>query len=335
MKTKLISVFFVLFFLCLFSPITSMAVESPNESDTTKIEISDSFDVTKVEEDLVPILEDKLEKHKEKLPKINNYSSNKVKQIINNYSEFDSLSSQGKVLEGPNEPIVKKSNEVINLNLSPLATDNRVKITNTTTNPHNAMAHVVYSSPNGDWYTCSGTFLDEDTVITAAHCVYNTYTNQFNQFWYVYPGQNGSANPYGGWASASAYVTLGWVDAAPTEPGIVYFTDVQHDFAVIKLDTTHSHNLSVSSNSSFGDSITSYGYPGDKATSSGYYLYKSTGSILDIEYDALVHSTYVTGGMSGGPILKNNNVISVNSTASWGPQLTSTHIDLINQWKNN
>ena len=258
-----------------------------------------------------------------------------MSQITNNNNEYDSLSSQGILIEAPSNAIANSSRKNIDINFNALSTDNRVKITNTTTDPHNAMAHIVYNTPDGEWYTCSGTFLDKDTVITAAHCVYNTYTNQFNQFWYVFPGQNGANSPYGGWASTSSYVTLGWISASPSVPGTIYFSDVQHDFAVIKLNSTHPHNLSVSPDSFYRYAIISYGYPADKSTSSGYYLYRTSGLIIQIDFDALVHTSYVTGGMSGGPILKNNNIISVNSTSSWGPKFTSTHIDLINLWKDN
>jgi hypothetical protein len=72
----------------------------------------------------------------------------------------------------------------------------------------------------------------------------------------------------------------------------------------------------------------------DKGTGTGYYyLYRTAGTIYDVAYNAIIHNSYVTGGMSGGPILRSGSIISVNSTMSWGAKFGSTHINTINDWK--
>ncbi|MDX8045316.1 trypsin-like peptidase domain-containing protein [Gracilibacillus sp. S3-1-1] len=326
-KKSLLMLLLSLVFACMLP----VAVGATTPTD----EAYDSVGQTELDEEQVPQFEEKYEEDKDKLPEVIDYDSSTLEELTEEHSEFTSVSSQGDLLDGPATVIEKNFDDTLNSIGETMATDNRVRINNTTSSPYNAMAHIVYASSDGNWFTCSGTFLDSNTVLTAAHCVYDNYANEYYQLWYVYPGADGANQPYGGYSSTDAYTTLGWMNSQAPQPGSIYFSDVQHDYAVIKVNSNHSHTLPVSSSSYRGDSILAHGYPAELADANGYYLFRSEGAISDVTSDTLVHTSYITGGMSGGPILNNNNIISVNSTSSWGPQLTPSHVQVINQWRAN
>jgi glutamyl endopeptidase len=69
---------------------------------------------------------------------------------------------------------------------SVIGTDNRYRITNTTSYPYRAITHIT-SSIGG----CTGWLIDPDTVVTAGHCLHNgSWASNVR----VYPGRNGSSH---------------------------------------------------------------------------------------------------------------------------------------------
>lgn len=171
------------------------------------------------------------------------------------------------------------------------------------------------------WY-----YIDKNTVLTAAHCLYDTYNNVWYKFAYIYPARNGEDNyPYGWVYSTNFYVNSSWINAEPADASSVYYKDVQNDWGIINLNSNHYYHLNFSTTAAVGDGDYAAGYPADKGT---YYLYRSLGKITSISGGAIVHSSYVTGGMSGGPIYYTKNgvlgAISINSTHNWGLYINST-----------
>ncbi|SFD40197.1 V8-like Glu-specific endopeptidase [Bacillus sp. OV194] len=324
------------FLLCLFivAPLLTPLKAAPLQQEKlgSPSQLYDNIDIRKLEKDKVSRLNEKLKSAK--LKPVKEFSASERNKIKNMKNKFASVSSQGDIIQGKDRSVFNSGISFTNSDVTALAEDHRVKVTNTTTSPYNAMAQIDFKNASGDWYVCSGTFLNRTTVLTAAHCVFDSYTHKFHSYWSVYPGDNGTALPYGGWSSTKAYAPIGWINSTAPNEGEIYLRDVQYDYAVIKIDSSHSYHLPISSTSGIGNSIISYGYPTDKGEGSGYYyLYKSAGSITDVQYNAIIHSSYVTSGMSGGPILKSSSIISVNSTYNWSAKFGSTHVNTINEWK--
>jgi len=320
-----------LFIASLFSPQAISASTLQQDTPASANKIYERIDLPKQNPQKAAALEEKYKKDQQQFKKVKKFSSAELNQFKQTKGKFDSAGSQGKIIEGQDALTPKSSSPAAASAAAPTVLDNRVKVTNTTVSPYNAIAQIDFRDSAGNWYICSGSFLDETTVLTAAHCVYDNNSHEFYTYWNVYPGENGPLLPYGSVSSTNVYAPVGWVTSTAPGAGLVSLGDVQYDYAVIKVNSSHAPRLPVSSASLLGDSIVTHGYPGDKGVGGYYYLYKSAGSISNFIDNAIIHTGSVTGGMSGGPILKGSSIISVNSTASWGPRFGATHLNNIEQ----
>ena len=136
-------------------------------------------------------------------------------------------------------------------------TDNRVRITPTTTFPARA---VVQITRNGGAH-CTGWLISADTVATAGHCL---HTGGNGGSWYtglvVWPGRNGSYAPYGSCTTRYASSVSGWVRN----------NDETYDYGTIKLNcrvgnTTGWFGFWSQSAGLAGQVAIVQGYPGEKA----------------------------------------------------------------------
>lgn len=270
---------------------------------------------------------------------VKNLNTRDLKKLGQESSPYEySISSQGDLIKSNTS--LHSSNQFNSIFLQPKTTDNRVQINPTTSFPYNAIAQIDFT--DGTYgYSCTGWFVDHNTVVTAAHCVYNAYNKKFYQGWAVYPAENGTDLPYGGEYTTEAYVSGGWQNTTPPSGESIYYKDVGFDYAVINLsiNTNFPNHLSINSSVNVNDDIYSVGYPGDKSFQSNgsyyYYMYRSYGIIGKIESSTITHDAFVTAGMSGGPIMRPNSwgIVSLNSTSSWGPQLAADGPrGLIQQW---
>lgn len=62
---------------------------------------------------------------------------------------------------------------------------------------------------------CTGWLIDEDTVITAGHCVHEGPGGDWRAVGVFYPGRDGNEIPYGWCGEVRLYTTLGWARDGP------------------------------------------------------------------------------------------------------------------------
>ncbi|SDM94348.1 glutamyl endopeptidase [Streptomyces sp. cf386] len=174
---------------------------------------------------------------------------------------------------------------------SVIGTDNRTRITATTSHPSRAIVYLTSSDAR-----CTGFLVSKDTVVTAGHCVHPGGTGSTADFFSdfrAYPGKNGSSNPYGSCGWTQVWTDNAWINDE----------DGSHDWGVIKLNCSIGNTVGWlgyrwQGASLNGTSVTVRGYPDDKAYAT---LWTHSGSI-QYSYTNILGYTIDTGaGQSGSP----------------------------------
>lgn len=217
------------------------------------------------------------------------------------------------------------------------AEDNRIRIDATTSPPYNAIASLEFLDKDENVYSCTGYYIDRNTVVTAAHCVFDTWNDEWlPELVWVAPGRKGNELPYDWTYGIELNIVSGWVNVVPPKEGYLSYDQVQYDFAVIQVADSHSKWMDLYPfGYGEGDTVNATGFPGDKEYG---YMYNSTGKITnwDTSYNVITHSCYVWHGTSGGPIWSQsgNRAIGIVSTTSWSPLIHSSVYNLIYEWAN-
>lgn len=168
--------------------------------------------------------------------------------------------------------------------------DERKKITNTTSVPYYGIAYLSITMEDGTSYRGTGFMISPNTMLTAGHCLKKTSTKAKSVT--VYPGRNGTSKPI------TAKMTKYYVDTKYTG------SEVEWDYGIIVLDsnvgnTTGWFGLHGTSGSSIGTTnIKVTGYPSDLA---GYYMWTCDGTVSNISTNRFKHTADTAGGESGSP----------------------------------
>lgn len=183
---------------------------------------------------------------------------------------------------------------------------------------------------------CTGTLVSRNSILTAAHCVYDTDRQNFIQSGSFFPGRyltsEGVVNPYGSWTGAEA-ITYEFYTQSEFPVDADSFT---FDMAVIRLDPDSDGCYAGDVAGFVGYEVAGIGDSGlDRATITGYPgrtkppgAQWTTGNCpgdafdCDLDFYACYNCDDTEGGMSGSALLSPNNEalgVHANSFALGGP----------------
>lgn len=182
--------------------------------------------------------------------------------------------------------------------------DERERVTPTTALPASAVTLLFGELANGDVYSCSGTVIAPQVVLTAAHCLFSSEDDGWFRQLFVAPGADRSfgdvLSPYGMTRAVDAVVPRGW-----TELG----EDPEFDFGLVQLEEPLGGRSGTVPLTVLPDEILTnpafryqaMGYPADKPFGT-LWRAPAQGS-TPIGSELVRTSADLTEGMSGGPLL--------------------------------
>ncbi len=183
-------------------------------------------------------------------------------------------------------------------------TDDRVQIGDTTAYPWRAIAWLgLYDADEELMGHCTGTFIGPDTILTAAHCLWNSDTETWTGDIAVVPGKDGSYEPFG-----YKWAVNWWVPDAYIESG----GNNLWDWGVVKLGTSELGDMvgwlqvaqlttETLTRPDFEPAIV--GYPGDKEGEEEWTMWGGIkDAFLEVGPYDLYHVIDTYPGQSGSAI---------------------------------
>jgi len=184
-----------------------------------------------------------------------------------------------------------------------IGSDQRVRITPTTVLPWKAHVFIDALDGFGEYYTCTGTMVGPDVVLTAAHCLWDTETSTWAEIVRATPGKDGAYEPYGDDTATDIWVP---------DPYYYYGTR-QYDWGVIKLGSTYLSDQTGWMRVAVLDDTTLLeadfepgivGYPGDKPFGTLWGSYRP--AFFGVTAFDLANDIDTYFGESGAPVWSTN-----------------------------
>lgn len=218
-------------------------------------------------------------------------------------------------------------------NLEPLE-DTRKQITDTSKYPYRAIVYLLMLFPDGTSLRGTGIMIAEDTVLTAAHCTYDSRYGGWAKTIAVTPNSNGSLDRNSQISGVKAIATKEFLQANNSDV----------DYAIVKLNKPmgfKTGSLTFASNFSVGQNIRIPGYPSSVNGAYTTKMWESNGSIYSVDNQLMSFRSYISGGQSGSPVVDSNNRIislavsrNVGKTLAFGPVFDQYNKIKIETWMN-
>lgn len=174
--------------------------------------------------------------------------------------------------------------------------DDRTLVTNTTQKPYSSICRLQINFPGSSVPQLgTGFMITGDMVATAAHCLYDESLGGYATSITVYPGENGTTNPYGSSNSKTLNIPESYKSVKSTK----------YDYGIIKLNSSIKDcghlNCAIGVNRFFNGSYKLYtaGYP----IEGSHRMYTEQGNIISNTTDLVYYDLDTTGGQSGSPIM--------------------------------
>lgn len=97
--------------------------------------------------------------------------------------------------------------------------------------PHKWVGRLSFSVPGGTSY-CSATAISNNTMVTAAHCVYDSTNNVWYSRWVFSPAYRNGSAPYGSFPATTCWVLTAWINLGG---GYAINSWAPYDVAVCKM----------------------------------------------------------------------------------------------------
>lgn len=218
-----------------------------------------------------------------------------------------------------------------------IGTDDRVRVTATTSFPWRAICALRITAANGQRFIGTGWLVSPRTVITAGHCVFMHNEGGWARSIEVIPGLNDASRPYGSASSGNLRSVVGWTQSRNRE----------YDYGAIILpanarlgDRTGWYGFAVRDDAFLrAASLNLSGYPGDKGGSQQWFMAQRAKGVSS---RVITYDIDTMGGQSGSPVwvLQNGQRYGVGvhtNGASTGNSATRIEGNVFNRmlgWKN-
>ncbi|CQR25938.1 choline binding protein G [Streptococcus varani] len=216
--------------------------------------------------------------------------------------------------------------------------DDRVNVYDTNRDPYRKVVFIISYFKNGTPNGGTGVLVAPNKVLTAAHIIRKTDTNEWAEYVAVFPGRNRDYYPYGGLTGTNFHVFSSYKNNTASSYTNEKMND---DLAVVSLPYSFPSSvgfLPIVNNVQAQQRVATIGYPGsDRIEDVGKIggMYVVSGPIMNIEDKIIRYQMDTTPGHSGGPVLNNSNQIvainvAENQSRNIARRLNNEGISLVN-----